>query len=362
MNIIASMLFGLATAVILFGCVKLTANPATLEVAVQSPDQIWNAVAHFKNRTYVAGPRWTGGNGPQLTVINVQGHRTAYPDQAWNGWKPGQDARETFVNINALRLEGATLWVVDTGAAEFGGNPLPGGGAKLVAIDLVENRVVRSYPFSAEVAQPGSYIDDVRFQGNHAFLTDAGNAGIIVVDLLSGKSRRVLDGHPSVSAQEGREIVLNGKTVKAPGGAPLRVNADPLEVSPDGMWLYFGALTGPWSKVRIADLVAPALSPEQLADRVEPFADLPPTGGTVMDAKGNLYFSELATNAMHVRRPNGQVDTLIVDERLHWVDAPFLDQDGTLWLPAAQMDRVGLFNAYISGVQWPMTIFRLKTR
>lgn len=79
-----------------------------------------------------------------------------------------------------------------------------------------------------------------------------------------------------------------------------------------------------------------------------------------MDASGNLYFSDLAQDAIRVRRPDGRIETLIVDPRLHWVDAPFLDRDGTLWLPAAQMDRVGLFNDGTTRVQWPMTVFRLS--
>lgn len=143
----------------------------------------------------------------------------------------------------------------------------------------------------------------------------------------------------------------------------MRVNADPLEDSPDGEWLYFGALQGPWSKVRIADLIATTLTSDQLSGRFEPLADLPPTGGAVRDAQGNMYFSDLACDAIRIRRPNGSIETLVVDERLHWVDAPFLDQeDGTLWLPAAQMDRVSLFNGGTSRVQWPMTIFHLHTR
>lgn len=352
---------GLAMALALTGCTSQQSSPAALEAALQSREKIWNAVAHLEGQTYVAGPRWTAGRGPQLSIVDEQGRRAAYPDSAWNAWAPAKDARQAFVNINALRLEETTLWVVDTGAAEFGGNPIPDG-AKLVAIDLTEKRVKRTYLFSAEVARPGSYIDDVRFQGNYAFLTDAGNAGIIVLDLLSGSARRVLDGHPSVTATNDRDIVLSGQTVKAPGGSALRVNADPLEVSPDGQWLYYGPLQGPWSKVRISDLTAPDLTPAQLASRVEPFADLPPTGGTVMDAKGNLYFSDLAHDAIRVRRLDGHVETLIVDPRLHWVDAPFLDRDGMLWLPAAQMDRVSLFNDGTSRVQWPMTIFVLPTR
>lgn len=350
---------GLAMAFALTGCASHQSKTAALEVALQSQEKIWNAVAHFEGQTYVSGPRWAADSGPQLSIVDTQGRRAAYPDPAWNAWAPTKDASQAFVNINALRLEKTTLWVVDTGAAEFGGDPIPNG-AKLVAIDLTKKRVTRTYLFSAEVARPGSYIDDVRFQGNYAFLTDAGNAGIIVLDLLSGTARRVLDGHQSVSAGGDREIVLSGHSVKAPGGSALRVHADPLEV--DGQWLYYGPLQGPWSKVLISDLVAPDLTPAQLASRVKPFADLPPTGGTVMDAKGNLYYSDLAHDAIRVRRPDGSIETLVVDPRLHWVDAPFLDKDGMLWLPAAQMDRVSLFNDGTARIQWPMTIFRLPTR
>lgn len=63
-----------------------------------------------------------------------------------------------------------------------------------------------------------------------------------------------------------------------------------------------------------------------------------------MDVKGNLYFSELAHDAIRGRRSKGQIEALIVGPHLHWVDAPFLDRDGMLWLPTAQMDRVSLFN------------------
>lgn len=45
------------------------------------------------------------------------------------------------MNVNAIHLDGGgTLWVVDTGSSEFGGNPIPGS-AKLVKIDLATNAV-----------------------------------------------------------------------------------------------------------------------------------------------------------------------------------------------------------------------------
>ncbi len=90
---------------------------------------------------------------------------------------------------------------MDTGSPAFGGNPLPGG-AKLVRIDPATDRVDRVVPLGPGLAPPGSYVDDIRFNGSHAYLTDAGKPGIIVVDLVTGTGRRVLDGHPAATARD----------------------------------------------------------------------------------------------------------------------------------------------------------------
>jgi hypothetical protein len=264
------------------------------------------------------------------------------------------------VNINSIHMDGhGGLWVVDTGAPDFGGDPLPGG-AKLVRIDLAHDRVDRVIQLGTDVALPGSYVDDIRFNGDHAYLTDAGRAGLIVLDLKTGHARRVLNNHASTVAPEGRPIVLGGHPVDAPSGQPLRVNTDPLELTPDHRWLVYGPLSGPWSRVPTALLDDAKVTPEQLAAAVEPWADLPPTGGTAMTSDGTLYFSDLASDAILKRTPDGAVSTVIADPRLHWVDALFLDANGTLWLPVPQLDRVALFNGGDSNIQRPVRVYRLQ--
>jgi hypothetical protein len=336
-----------------------TPHPRLVGVA-QSRSMIWNAVAVDGKRIFLAGPRWAGGSGPQLALLGPDRAPRAYPDAAWNAWKPGRDPASGFVNINAIRLDGrGGLWVVDTGSPEFGGDPLPGG-AKLVRIALSTGRVDRVIPLGADLAVKGSYVDDVRFTGDHAYLTDAGHPGLIVLDLSTGGGRRVLDGHPSTVARDGRPIVLSGETVRAPDGTSLKVHSDPLEVSPDGAWLMFGPLEGPWSRVPTALLNDPAVAPTALAAAVQPWVDLPPVGGTVMGADGSLYFAELATDSVKRRWPDGRTETLVSDPALHWVDAPFLTDDGRLFLPVAQMDRVALFHGGKSRTVWPITLYELE--
>lgn len=349
------------------GSTKLpSASPAMtaeskLDVAASTEDMIWNAVAVDRGHVYVSAPRWTGSRGPQLAVLDQDNRPRAYPDAGWNGWKPGSDPSQAFVNINAIHLDGAGgLWIVDTGSPDFGGDPIPRG-AKLVRVALDSGVVDRVIAFGPAIAKKGSYIDDVRFHEGHAYLTDAGAPGLIVVDLATGSARRVLDDHASVRAPADRDIVLGGAVVKAPSGQPLRVHADPLELSPDGQWLYYASLEGPWSRVATRWLDDPALSPAELTRRVEPWADLPPVGGTAMSPKGDLYFTDLRTNALRKRAPDGTITTLVVDPRLHWVDAPFLDHDGSLWLPVPQMDRVALFNGGTSRIERPIMLFRFRT-
>jgi sugar lactone lactonase YvrE len=328
-----------------------------VEVA-QSRSMIWNAVVAEDTAIFVAGPRWAGGTGPQMAKI-VDGRTVAFPDDRWNSWKPGEDPSHKFVNLNALHRDPeGRIWAVDTGAPEFGGDPIPGA-AKLVVIDPVQGKVLRIVRLPANVAQKGSYVDDIRFNGTHAYLTDAGKPGVIVLDLVTGQTRRVLDGAPSTVAGPARDIIVDGKVLNGPDGKPLRVHSDPLEITPDGQWLLFGPLEGPWSRVPTKLLDDPAQRAETLAAAVEPFADLPPMGGSVMDAEGNLYFSTLADNSIRKRTPQGAVTVIIQDPRLHWVDAMFITEDGLLLMPAAQLDRVGLFNGGRSSVQWPVSLFAL---
>lgn len=353
----------LSTAAIVFSAGSAMADeavpPIDVEVAAESQDMIWNAVAVDHGRVFVAGPRWSGSKGPSPALIDKHGTAQPYPSTRWNSWKPG-DANETaFANVNAIHLDGkGGLWAVDTGSPEFGGDPLPGG-AKLVRIDLSTDAVDRVVPLGAKAALPGSYIDDIRFNGDHAYLTDAGRPGLIVLDLRDGSARRVLEGHHSTTARPGRDIFLDGKPLRGPDGGLLYVHSDPLEVSPDGQWLHYGPLEGPWSRVETRYLDDASLSPEELAAKVEPWADLPPVGGTVMDSSGDLYFTDLAANALRKRAADGTVTTLLVSPELHWVDAPFIDANRVLWLPVPQIDRAAMFNGGTSHIRWPIKLFRL---
>lgn len=332
----------------------------SLSSVAESHQQIWNAVAvDDADRVYLASPRWTGAQGPSVARLEPSGALSPYPNAAWNTQDTKVPPSQRFVNVNAIHRDpNDGLWVVDTGVTGFGGTVVSGA-AKLVRIDLATGQVTRVYLLAADIAKPHSYVDDIRFHGNHAYLTDAGEPGLIVLDLNSGKARRVLDGAPQTTATPGRNIVLDGQVVRTPDGSPLKVNADPLEVSPDGKWFYFASLEGPWWRIETRWLDDASLTDQQLLSHLQPWVDLPPVGGTTMDPHGNLYFTDLAANAVRRLTPDKRIETVLVDSRLHWVDAPTMDKEGRLYLPVPQMDRVSLFNDGKSLIQWPIRVYRI---
>jgi hypothetical protein len=133
-----------------------------------------------------------------------------------------------------------------------------------------------------------------------------------------------------------------------------------MEVMSDGRWFYFGPLEGPWSRIETRFLDDSSLSIEALAAKVEPCADLPPMGGEVLDASGDLCFTDLAENALKRRAADGTITTIVQDPNLYRVDAPYIDERHAIWLPVPQLDRATLFHGGWSKVKWPIRLYRLS--
>ncbi len=348
--------FAFAAALLAPAALPAAAAPDPLAIVLQL-DSVANGYASTSSRrVFLPLSHIDGSAGPQV-VEWKKGKPVPFPDDRWNGWKPGDDAAQGFVRVNALRIgPRGSLWIVDVGAPGLGKSPLPGG-PKLVKIDLASDRVARVYPLET-ATNPKSFIDDVRFHNGLAYVTDAGSPGVIVVDLATGATRRVLDGDPSMTAQ--RPISADTHVLRGPDGKPVKIHADQLEVSPDGKFFYYQPASGPMSRIATRYLDDPALPNAQLAKHITTFAKTPSTGGTAIDANGTIYCSDVDQHRVLAIDPDGNTRVLVEDPRLLWVDAMWIDAAGFLYMPAAQLDRMAPFNAGVSKVQWPVTVYRTR--
>ncbi len=350
---------------LLFLLAAVTSLPAASWPSRQDPrlipvyhaNHVWNAVTTTTDgRVFVGFP---GDNNPEAQVeeMDAPGHGHPFPDASWNAWKPGKSAKGAFVHVNAIRIgpEGK-LWVVDAGSTGFGKPAVPGG-ARAIRIDLATNQVDRIYDLHAGT-KPKSYIDDIRFNGPHAYLTDAGAPGLLVLDLKSGTVRRVLDHDPTTI--DTRPLHADGKILRDQSGTKLRMHADQLEVSPDGAWLYYQPCSGPLARVDTAWLDDPAARPADAARHARAWVETPTSGGTAIAADGTIYYGDANRRTILAIHPDGKITTLIADPRLIWSDAMWIDRDGFLWIPATQQNLTPGFNGGKNEVRFPVWIYKMQ--
>ncbi|MDF7649443.1 hypothetical protein F3J38_04305 [Pantoea sp. Acro-805] len=327
-----------------------------LEQVATSP-RVWNGITVSHDNRLFASLTQSEGAGLQLAeVINNQ--LKAFPNDAWNQWD-AKDPEHHFYHVNALRIgPDGDLWVMDSGNKGIGtGDQAVTGGAKLVRINLASGKVVQSYVIKAPTLQPTSYLDDVRFNGDFAYITDPGAVGLVVLDLKSGKSWRVLDNHPlSVDHQP---IYADGKKLILRDGREKRVGLDQLEVSPDGKWLYYQAIPGPLARIETRYLDDPKIAKDEVARHAKKVRETWSTGGTAIDAEGNIYASDINTRSIKRIAPDGKVTTVVQDPRLVWIDAMWVSK-GALWMPSGQINRTpATTGGKPSTVEYPVKLYRL---
>lgn len=326
---------------------------------VANSNMVWNGVTTSSDgRVFVNFPRIEGDKGMRIGEILKNGKIIPYPDENWNNWEVGADVNEKFVRTNSLRVESdGFLWIVDTGTPSMGKNPLSGNAAKLVAVDLKTNKIAQIIPLD-KVSKTATFIDDLRVLGNTIYLTDAGEPALIVLDKTTGKGRRVLENHPSTT--DAIPIKAEGKIIKDMEGKDVHIHADQLEISPDGKWLYFQPASGPMWKVETQYLNNEKLTADELSSKVSLFYKTPSTGGTAIDSKGNIYVSDINKKQIIKISPEGKETLVIKDDRLLWADALWIDEDGYLWIPTGQLNRLSVFQNGVDKVKFPVTIYKLK--
>ena len=84
----------------------------------------------------------------------------------------------------------------------------------------------------------------------------------------------------------------------------------------------------------------PQISDVKRGKHVQFWADTRTTGGTAIDAEGNIYASDPDKVQLLKIDPTGKISTFVADPRMLFVDEMWIDEKGFLWMPAVQLDRV----------------------
>lgn len=280
--------------------------------------------------------------GPELRVVEVMADGTTkpYPTEDWA--RAPQEDGDGLRGVLGLRADReGILWMLD-GQGE-------GQTGRVVGWDTHAEKLHAVYYVGQPAARATSFLNDLAVDREHdaIYISDTGdgeNSAIIVIDLETGRARRVLEGS-RFTVPEDIAMVIDGRAIEL-GGNPAKIGINPITVDPTNTWVYFAPMTATsMYRVRTADLLDESLDDDALGERVERYGDKVISDGSTVDANGNVYITAMTDNAIGVTRPDGTYEVLFQsDDGLPWPDGFSIGVDGYVYATINELHRSPVLN------------------
>ena len=334
----------------------LTSSPALREEALEEVLSyrlpIGNVAVSETGRVFFTVHPEARPKGNKLLEY-VDGASVPFPDGAAQ-----QQLFDTVLGVAIDRFN--RLWTIDHG--NHGMRT-----ARLLAFDLDSGELIHDQVFDETIAPIGSFLQDLQVSadGHTVVIADASfwlkKPAIIVYDIESATARRVLESHPSVSA-ENYLIRSQDRDMSFAGGiVSLRGGVDGIALGDE--WLYFAALSGSaLYRVRLEDIADLSMPDRQIATRVERVAQKPLSDGLSVDLEGRVYITDVEHNAIFRVDEQGTLHTLLRSHQVRWPDALSFGPDGWLYVADSALSDVILRPKDHIRAQGPYKIFRFQPR
>jgi sugar lactone lactonase YvrE len=324
---------------------SLPAGTATLEMVASLPERQVTGVAVSKTgRIFINFPNWSDAHTFSVAEI-VNGKPRPFPNEEWNETTGAPEKH--FICVQSVYVdESDSLWVLDPAAPKM--KEVVKGGPKLIKIDLVKNDVAQTISLGETVAPTKSYLNDVRVdtKTQTAYITDSGLGAIVVVDLATGKARRVLEDDESTKAEKDFKLQVGDRLLLTENGKPPQINSDGIAFDHLNGYLYFHALTAKTLyRIKGDDLKNWRLTKKERSAKVESVIETPPPDGMIIGPDGRLYLTDIAHGAIKALDTKEKtLSNVITDGRLSWPDSLAWGPDGVLYVTTSQIQHMPRFN------------------
>lgn len=341
-----------------------TAQAADLEVVAQlEGTRPGNITVTEQGRTFLSMQPL---DAPKLRVAELMrdGTLKAFPTQDWaDGPESGEVGFTSVIGIDST--DDGVVWILDMGSKD---TP-----TQIVAWNTINNTLFKRIEISKNVQVANSFLQDfvVDTKRNKIYIADTtlGNLygeaapAFVVVDLDTGKSRRLLQGHNKLLSPE-HEVVINGSRMAAKredgNSEALYLGLNPITIDETNEWVYFGSVNGSVIYRIPADVLASeTLNQEALAQRIEFFSEKRPSDGMIISDTGDIYVGDIEKNAIGVANKDGYKIFVQDDKLLSWVDG-FSIQGGYLYATQNSLHLHPALNEGEEGSTKPYHILRIK--
>jgi len=303
-------------------------------------------------RIFVGFPRHADDHrGPTLGELK-DGRIVPYPDAALSLPSDAPPA-DRLISVHGTTTDSrGRLWLIDDG--KRAGHPIPDGGAKVVGIDPTTNRIFAKVVLKAPALLADSHMNDLRVDLTHgaegtAYVADSSfgtSPAIVVVDIATGRQRRVLAHHYSTQPEQEFLTVLEGRPLRYDAVHPTFPvgGVDGITLSADSTRLYYS----PLSSRRLYSIPTDVLanfdaSEAQLESAVTNEGEKGAADGLATDRENRIYTTDSEHDAIMRRYPDGHFDVVARDPRIVWPDGIFA-ADHFVYVTLGQWDRLPGFN------------------
>ena len=246
---------------------------------------------------------------------------------------PSADFQTKYQGVFGMTVDRQQrLWFIEPGGLDFPQT-------RLLAFDLKTNQLAFEHWF-AKGELPFAQDLRVTADGATIILADTGlfkftAPALIVFDVDSKTYRKVLTTNAALQPQNWVMSTPFGSHKLAYGLVTFAVGVDGIEISADGQWLYFGAMThGRLFRLPIAALKDPKLDDDALGRLIEDVGPKPMSDGITLDGQGRILLTDIEHGGIAridlQASPDKRLVTLVKSPKVIWADGVVVAPDGSV--------------------------------
>ncbi len=294
---------------------------------------------------------------PEIKIVEVgpEGTLKPFPNVQWNQ-APNADGLGIASPLGIQVDKNDVLWTIDNGSIT----------PKIIAWDINTLKVHKVITIPFPIVGEKSFVNDlaIDLKNNAIYLADMlGDEGpaLIIIDIDSGSSRRVLDGHKSTLPSRNARIKIDDDTTINKHNHNILNGLNPITIEPKNQWVYFGAMNNTiLYRIATKHLLNKTLKGDELAKYVEIYGKKAVSDGITIDDTGNVYITDLNGKGIGVTYPDGEYELLFSHNKLLWPDSLSTGPGGYIYGVVNQLHRSTLLNSGTNDSKPPYLLIRFK--
>lgn len=270
----------------------------------------------------------------KLVELTAIGSKNIYPNKEYSFGEDSKIGATIAIKADSKN----NLWILDLGKKQ------------IIVWDINNNSLKNIINISPKSLKNASFLQDFVLdeKRNRLIIADMTQGDLkskpepafIVVDLKTGISKRIAQGHKSMMPDFEGGFALN-----------------PIAIDPSFTWVYFGAIHGK----KVYRVPADSFEREEdVVKNIEEYALKSFSDGIAVDSKENIYITDIEKQAIGVSNKNGYKILASLPIGQTWPDGLAVANDGYVYATVNQLNKSAALNNGLEEGVAPYLIVKIE--